>query len=112
MSTKLGPLSVECDAPSYAVVCACTLLGLKSPQDVRWRRLSHFRQKREALTPFFGRGCWAALFGGKEAPAITCSCGSLLPGLETCSFLFADRRTETYRLGQCDRCRTIFWERE
>jgi hypothetical protein len=112
MSTHLGLLQVECDAPPYTVVRACTRLGLKTPEDVRWIRLSNLRQRRGALTPFFGPGYWAALFGGQGAPTLACSCGCHLPTLETCSFLFATGRSETYHLGQCDRCRTIFWEPE
>jgi len=110
MSSRLGPLAVECDAPQYTVVRACREIGLDSPEDVRWRRMSNFRQRREVLSNLFGSRVWEGLFGGKEAPAITCTCGQLLPTLETCSFLFASGRTQAYNLGQCRRCRTIFWE--
>ena len=110
MSSRLGPLQVECDAPPYPVVCACRKLGLEAPEDVRWVRRDHLHQRWEALTSLFGPGAWGRVFKGIEAPAITCSCGELLPGLDACSFLFADGTTREYRLGQCRRCHTIFWE--
>jgi len=112
MSSRLGPLDVECDAPPYSVVCACRDLGLQSPEDVRWRRMSHFRRQWKERRSLFGIGSWAELLGRREAHEMTCSCGNPLPALETGSFLFGSGRTQTYQLGQCRRCRTIFWEEE
>ena len=36
MSSELGLLEVECDAPPYPIVRACRKLGLIAPEDVRW----------------------------------------------------------------------------
>ena len=110
MSSRLGPLEVDCDAPPYTVVSACRELGLESPEDVRWQRVSRFHQRRETLTSIFGPGSWASLLGGRNGHDSKCSCGHALPALESCTFLFRSGKTKAYLLGQCGRCRTIFWE--
>ncbi len=110
MSSRLGPMEIECDAPPYTVVHACREVGLKSPEDVRWRRMSRFQRRWEALTSLFGPGSWASLLGGREPQHGHCSCGHALPALETCSFLFRSGKTQAYQLGQCDHCRTIYWD--
>jgi len=38
VSTRLGPILIDCDAPPYAIVQACERRGLRSPLDVRWCR--------------------------------------------------------------------------
>jgi hypothetical protein len=110
MSSRLGPLEIECDAPSYSIVCACRELGLESPEDVRWRRLSRFRREWKDRKSLFVISSWTELLGRHEARPITCSCGLPLPALETYSFLFASGGARTYQLGQCRRCHAIFWD--
>ena len=34
MSSRLGPLQIECDAPPYMIVSACRKIGFESPEDV------------------------------------------------------------------------------
>ncbi len=110
MSSRLGPMEIECDAPPYAVVCACREVGLESPEDVRWRHRSRFQRRWDALTNLFGSGSWSALLGGKEPERTTCSCGQPMPTLDTCTFMFRSGKTQSYKLGQCPRCHTIFWD--
>jgi hypothetical protein len=110
MSSRLGPLEVECDAPPYTVVRACRELGMQSPEDVCWRRISHFNRRWMTLTNLFGPGSWAALLAGREGRDAGCSCGQTLPALETCSFVFRSGRSQSYQIGQCARCRTVYWE--
>jgi hypothetical protein len=110
MSEQVGPNDVCCDAPLYRIVQACRGLGIRSPEDVRWLRMSTFRFRRAQRT----RGVTAylrELFGGRSPnPNATCTCGGPLPGLEGTLVAFAGGRETVYSLGQCARCRTVFWD--
>jgi hypothetical protein len=110
MSHQLGPLDVECDAPCYAVVSACWQIGLTSPADVRWCRLSTYLRQREGLKSLFSFTPWKGLLGKNEVVDNACTCGHALPLLEKCTFTFSTGEVEEYLMGQCPRCRTIFWE--
>ena len=110
MSSRLGPLQIECDAPPYMIVSACRKIGFEYPEDVRWQRMSGVRHRWAALTHLFGPASWSALLGGKEPAQGTCSCGQPLPALETCSFLYRSGKTAAYKLGQCRACHTIYWD--
>ncbi len=104
MSKPLGPIAVQCDAPSYLIVKATRLVGLCAPEDVRWTRLSSLQEG----------GCWYAswkLFqGGREPPGNRSRCGQPLPELFRATFTFESGGTLSYTLGQCPRCRTVFWD--
>ena len=107
MSSRLGPIDITCDAPPYTVVQACETLEFRTPLDVRWCRISHFLsgQGGEAsLHP------WKWFFGKNESREKTCSCGEPLPNLEWYTFMFISGKVSHYHLGQCRRCRSIFWE--
>ena len=107
MSSRLGPIEICCDAPSYAVVRASRWLGLASPEDVRWLRVSHFLQSDAAP---FDAHAWTLYVEMGGARRRRCSCGNDLPILERCTFTFRDGRQRDYLLGQCGRCQTVFWE--
>jgi hypothetical protein len=94
------------EAPPYSVVQACQGLGFQTPLDVRWYRLSRFPGVRDGLR---GLLPWK-LFFGKNQPRPTCSCGQPLPVLEKYAFTFRTHKVKNYLLGQCPRCRTVFWE--
>jgi hypothetical protein len=109
MSSQLGPLDVQCDAPTYAVVRACRNVGIRDPEDVRWCHTGHFFNEvaeRGMLGPFHFLA-WQSLLGRSEK---TCSCHTRLPLLERFTFTFSSGREETYMLGQCACCGTVFWE--
>lgn len=101
-----GVIEIGCDAPPYRIVQACEKLGLQSPLDVRWCRLSNAAMlaRRPRCWP------WQWFFGRNRAKARTCSCGRPLPALFKFAFKFPGGNIPDYRLGQCCRCRTIFWE--
>lgn len=107
MIEQLGPIDLVCDAPPYHVVRACHLIGLDSPEDVCWRRLDH----HESVGGWrkFLQSC-RRLFGVRMPRESRCTCGEDMPELDCFSFTFVMNRTLTYRLGQCGRCRTVFWE--
>lgn len=101
MAKDLGPIEILCDAPPYPVVKACAGLGFREPQDVRWARLDRRRLRRPA-----------GLFPWLRPAAPRCACGQPLPALESYTFTFVSGSQARYHLGQCRRCRTIYWDRE
>jgi hypothetical protein len=110
MSSQLGPIEVHCDAPAYPVVRACRRVGIREPEDVRWCRISHFLNQMGGWKGLFHPLTWKKLLGRGEAGEKTCSCGERLPTLEKVTFTFTTGREESYLLGQCSRCATVFWE--
>ncbi len=110
MSNQLGPIDVQCDAPSYAVVRACRRVGIRTPEDVRWCRMSHFLDQAGGWKGLFHPVTWKKLLGRAQDGEHCCSCGERLPMLERVTFTFTTGREETLLLGQCDRCASVFWE--
>ncbi len=109
MSSELGPVDVCCDAPPYPVVQACRAIRIRSPEDVRWLRLSTFRNWQESqhgLSLQFWKALWHR---GKHAER-ACTCGEALPQLGLVVFTFNTGDKVSYLLGQCRRCRTVFWD--
>jgi hypothetical protein len=112
MFTRFGKVEIWCDAPPYPVVEGCSLIGIHSPEDVRWCRLSHF------VSGSFPDGglhevlAWLKrLFGGADLPQ-ACLCGAELPALAPFRLLCGDDDQPTYLIGQCPRCHTVFWEED
>ncbi len=110
MFNQLPPIEINCDAPPYSIVRACRMVGLRTPEDVRWCRLSLFRKERPARARLLDPSTWKAILGIDEAHADQCSCGGALPMLEKYTFTCMSGRELEYFLGQCPCCRTIFWE--
>jgi hypothetical protein len=106
MANRLGPLEIDCDAPRYEVVRACQKVGFHSPLDVRWCRLGRFLEERARREKEPSRVLrWFTRPGHP-----TCYCGQGLPDFTRCEFLYPNGVSRTFRLGQCPRCRAIFWE--
>jgi len=63
--------------------------------------MGHFNRRWLALT---------TLFGGRAGRDASCSCGHPLPALETCNFVFRSGKSQSYMIGQCGRCHTVYWE--
>lgn len=110
-STQLRPIKIACDAPAYEVVKASGRAGMRSPEDVRWRRreLPNGTAARKTLV----RRLWRLLFAfGTPEVEETCGCGATLPERR---FLLLRKRSGSaihYALTQCGRCRTIYWDKE
>jgi len=106
------PLKIVCDAPAHEIVQASEVVGMRSPEDVRWRRQAMPKGetvKRKSLA----RRLWRLLFAfGVPEVVETCSCGSPLP--ERCFVLLRRRSGQMirYALAQCGRCNTIVWHEE
>ena len=109
MSDPLGPMEIECDAPSYPIVRACQRLGFHSPQDVRWCRVSRRGNQRSDWRQFLRRP-WQLLLGTSEASGNTCFCGQALPAPEMYTFTLISGKEVYYLMGQCGQCHTIFWD--
>jgi hypothetical protein len=111
MASKLGPIEVYCDSPAYAIVRGCHQIGMRTPEDVRWFRMSNHLAEAGSRRGFFGLHSLKSLLG-KSQPEDrkTCACGGHLPVLEKYIFTFLTGKEESYLLGQCPRCRTIYWE--
>jgi hypothetical protein len=106
---SLGPVDLCCDAPPYPVVEACRLIGLRSPEDVRWCRAHRFLGGRlRWLEPMAAR-IWEALSTESRPPEVTCDCRQPLVPLMKYQFTFDTGDTAYYRIGQCDRCSRIYW---
>ena len=112
MSNRLGPLDVRCDAPSYKIVQACRKVGIRNPEDVRWVRMSHFLTEPPPWKGLFHYETWKQILARTPPGERTCSCGHALPLLEKVIFTFTSGDEVTYLIGQCNACRTVFWEDE
>jgi hypothetical protein len=110
MQNQLGPLEVVCDAPPYLIVRACHRIGLRMPEDVRWCRMSHFLNEQPGWRETLKQQPWKILWGASRPDGKVCTCGQHLPRLEKYTFTLSTGHETSYFLGQCERCRSIFWE--
>jgi hypothetical protein len=111
MANELGAIEIDCDAPDYAVVRASRALGFRDPLDVRWCRLGHLPAEPRGVWAVLSPRKWTQFFGLSRPRGRACRCGRELPALEWYCFRGPDGRTVEYLLGQCRRCRTMFWEK-
>jgi hypothetical protein len=108
MTGHLGPVVVECDAPAYDIVYSSEAAGMSSPLDVRWCRLSHAPDLPPPRPSFWDRA--RQVFGSGRPRPRGCSCGKALPDLDRFQFVFLGRSVGEFLLGQCRRCKTVYWE--
>jgi hypothetical protein len=109
-NTMLGPLEIHCEAPPYGMVRACEDAGFLSPLDVPWRQLRSVLTGEEHDDSRPGLKLWRRLFGKSKLPSANCHCGEPLPELKSYAVTFKSNWVGDYRLVQCSRCRTIFWD--
>jgi hypothetical protein len=112
MSKQYGPIDIVCDCPPYAVVRACTLVGFDQPEDVRWCRLSSFLVDHAGWSEVARMLSFHLMPVNRYLKNSFCTCGVPLPRMQRCLFSTSAGSSFTYLLGQCPRCRTIFWEDE
>jgi hypothetical protein len=110
MFKRLGPLEIWCDAPPYQVVRACEKCGFPSALDVRWCRMSHVINGAGQCKDYFGIRLWRWFWGTGEPKRPNCICGQPLPEFKRYGFSLQSQQVADYFLGQCRRCRTIFWD--
>ncbi len=110
MSSRLALLEITCDAPPYEIVRACETLGFRSPLDVRWCSMNHVAKERTGWWQRLWDRPWQALLRLGQTSEPRCTCGHELPNLNNVEFTFFCGGKADYLLGQCPRCRTMFWE--
>jgi hypothetical protein len=110
MSSQLGPIDICCDAPPYQVVQACRNICIQAPEDVRWLRMSEFRSRLDRRPQGLSLLFWKMFWKRGEPAARTCTCGEPLPELRLAVVTFNTGAKACYLIGQCCRCRTVFWD--
>jgi hypothetical protein len=111
-SIRLRPLKIVCDAPLYEVVKACGRIGMRSPEDVRWRRQRVPNGESVKRQSVAGR-LWRLLFAfGLPEVEEKCRCGNVLPERRSIRLHTLAGSEIRYTLAQCGRCRTIVWDEE
>ena len=109
MSQQWGPLEIDCDSPPYSIVRACTRIGVRTPEDVRWCRLSGLQEQAANWRQYI-RSPWKLFGSAAGARGKSCVCGHELPRVEEYTFTMISGTEKSYLLGQCQCCRTVFWE--
>jgi hypothetical protein len=106
MSPNLGPMEVICDAPPYPIVQACNAIGVEAPEDVRWIKMSHYlaateaeEKKKLASKPLLSK-----------TQERLCPCKEKVPKLAKYRFTYSSGDEVTYSVGQCPKCRMVYWE--
>jgi hypothetical protein len=110
MAESLGPIEIDCDAPPYSIVQACRMIGLRSPEDVRWCRMTLRADELPWWRRVFSPQSWMHLLGMRRRGIDVCVCGAKLPMLERYTFLIVTGDKLSYLLGQCEHCSSIYWE--
>ena len=110
MLSRLGPIEICCDAPPYEVVQACRRVGVRSPEDVRWLRMSEFRTRQDRSQRGPSMRFWKMFWKKSEHAAGTCTCGQPLPALRPVVVTFKPGEKAYVVLGQCSSCHSIFWD--
>jgi hypothetical protein len=110
MASALGPIEICCDAPPYGIVRACSRVGIRSPEDVRWLRATTDRAGRPAGQRGLFAHLWGMFRGVARHPVARCTCGGPMPDLGLVVVTFGAGEGVAYLLGQCRRCRTVFWD--
>lgn len=110
MCKQLWPFVIRCDTPPYAVVLACKGSGFQSPLDVGWCHMSQVKTRTTQHRSSFGSRLWQFLFGASKPKETICVCGQPLPELKQYHLAVHSEKESDYLLGQCCRCRTIFWD--
>ncbi len=103
-------MEILCDAPAYPIVVACKRIGLERPEDVRWLKMDHFLNGHQSWRERLRRQPFKALLGLAHCDDVACSCSAKLPLLEKCTFTFNTGQEVSYLIGQCHRCRTVYWD--
>jgi hypothetical protein len=102
---KLGPLEVQCDAPPYNIVKGTRLIGVETPEDVRWLRKSAVLTER-----FLDRRRPLLAFSERDLERMPCSCGQPIPMLQAYTFQLMSGEEVEYSIAQCKRCHTVYWD--
>lgn len=106
---SLQPVEIICDAPPYSIVQACTTIAIEKPEDVRWWEVTHFLEEHGFRPGVHPGDRWRPAVECMPPRALVCPCGRELPRLVEYRFYFDDGSEADYSLGQCRRCKTVYW---
>ena len=107
---QLGPIDVCCDAPPYPIVQASSQIGIQSPEDNRWCRLSQHGGSNAAFRQLARIAPWNIFLASSGLNGGLCNCGQVLPRLAHYIFTLDTGQEVCYALGQCSRCHAVYWE--
>jgi len=110
MSRKVE-LEIVCDAPPYTVVQACSRIGVESPEDVRWCEAGNFLSEQHLSLPLRKHAKWNELRELLGPRHMACACGQPVPPLRGYVFTFGNGTTALYEVGQCGRCKRVYWSK-
>jgi hypothetical protein len=109
MAKKQEQLEIVCDAPPYSVVQASAKVGVQAPEDVRWANITRWlaggRYTHSSLKGVTRRELLELL----DSADWGCRCGKGLTQLVKYRVTFSTGNEAFYYLGQCARCRTVYW---
>ena len=103
-------LDMECDAPLYTIVQACRSLGFHSPEDVRWCQIDKVSPQPKPRHRWLSWSFLRGLIGRPGPQAAGCQCRQELPRCDQYTFTLRSGEKKHLLLGQCSRCRTIYWK--
>ena len=110
MIMQLEPLAN--DLPPAPVVEACERIGFLGSRDVGWSKVSRLHSNRSGWFTQLLSGLMATRQSGGagRCPEIVCTCGEHYVLLLKYRFTLDTGAKLDYRIGQCERCRTIHWD--
>jgi hypothetical protein len=76
---------------------------------VRWLEGGHLLADRGISAPRSKSRRWNDLLDAGTLAQLACSCGQPLPYLTRYKFTLNDQDVVFYSLGQCVRCKTVYW---
>jgi hypothetical protein len=100
------------DLPPAPIMEACERIGFLGSTDVGWSKVSTLHSHRSSWFTRFTSRLMAApqIPGATRCPEIVCTCGEHYVLLLKYRFTLDTGAKLDYRIGQCERCRTIHWD--
>jgi hypothetical protein len=100
------------DLPPAPIVEACERIGFLNTKDVGWSKVSRLLSNRGGwFTHLLTRLMNAHPSpGAGRCPEVVCTCGEHYVLLLKYRFTLDTGARIDYRIGQCERCRTIHWD--
>jgi hypothetical protein len=110
MIMQLSPPSQVRELPPGPIMEACERIGFLESQDVAWSKVSKLLDDRSG---WFGRLLTRLMATGpmpSRRHEVACMCGEHFVLLLKYRFTLDTGEKIDYRIGQCERCRTIHWD--
>lgn len=98
MDDRLAETILIADCPPHPIVEASGACGVESPCDVRWFKIENY-------IALYSQVLEEIHFSSEHY----CACKEKLPKLAKYRFTYSSSDEVVYALGQCAKCRTVFW---